>query len=215
MASATSAGSASPDSHSTDLHNHASANHKRAPSRLLSLPAELQLAIWEFVVIQEEPLLLNCPCDSFYGGWSEEYYAEVDLWENGTKHPPWQPALTRVCSSIRADALPMWFKHNRFQAGYCWETNRGMTLDWLEIIGAENRKLIKHFYFHDANFEHDDNSPSDLRKLKRSKVFREFGGVMQSTYDGECCRHDVLFCDKVVDEELEGLARLFDGYSIA
>ena len=31
-------------------------------SRLLQLPMELQLAIFEFVVIEDDPLLLNCGC---------------------------------------------------------------------------------------------------------------------------------------------------------
>ena len=215
MVSAMDAGSATPELHSTDPHCQDSNNHKHTVSRLLSLPAELQLAIWEFAVIQEDPLLVNCPCDSSYGGWSEDYYADVDLWENGTKHSPWQPALTRVCRSIRADALPMWYKHNQFQSGYCYETDLDMTVDWLRIISAENRKLMKHFYFYDANYQHDDNCPKDLTKLERSKVFREFGGVMQSTYDGKSCRHDVVFRDKVVDEKLEGLEGLFNELSLA
>ncbi|EME41711.1 hypothetical protein DOTSEDRAFT_134645 [Dothistroma septosporum NZE10] len=190
------------------------ATQQHTQSRLLSLPAELQLAIWEFAVIREDALLVNCPCDSAFGGWTDEYYEEVHLWENGTEHSPWQPAITRVCRSIRVDALPMWFKHNSFQSGYCWETNLAMTLDWLKIIGAENRKKMKHFYFYDANSQHDHYCSKDLTKLKRSAVFREFGGVMKSTYDGECCRHDVAFCDENVDDELDGLEGLFNDASI-
>lgn len=104
----------------------------------------------------------------------------------------------------------MWFKYNRFQSGYCYETDLDMTVDWLEIMGAENRKMMTHFYFYDANYQHDRNCPKDLTKLERSKVTREFGGVMQSTYDGESCRHDVTFCDKIDGEELEGLEGLFE-----
>lgn len=180
------------------------------PSRLLSLPPELQLLIWEFSVIEPEPLHLNCPCDSSFGGWTEEYYEDQARWEAGEKEPPWQPSLTRVCRSIRADALPMFYKHNHFQAGYCYETDTDMVVDWLKVIGEENRRLMKGFYFYDANCRHDANCPKDLKRVQRSQVVREMGGVLESEYDGDSCKHSVRFMAKGEDEDLDGLEGLFE-----
>lgn len=185
-------------------------NHYQ-PSRLLSLPPELQLLIWEFSVIEPEPLHLNCPCDSSYGGWTEEYYEDQSRWEAGEKEPPWQPSLTRVCRSIRADTLPMFYKHNLFQAGYCYETDTDMVVDWLKIIGEENRRLMKGFYFFDANCRHDANCPKDLKRVQRSQVVRGMGGVLESEYGEEYCKHAVRFGAGGEDEEFEGLEGLFEG----
>lgn len=185
-------------------------NHHHQPSRLLSLPPELQLLIWEFSVIESEPLHLNCPCDSSFGGWTEEYYEDQARWEAGEKEPPWQPSLTRVCRSIRADALPMFYKHNRFQAGYCYETDTDMVVDWLTVIGEENRRLMKGFYFFDANCRHDANCPKDLKRVQRSQVVRAMGGVLESEYGDEYCKHAVRFVAKGEDEEFDGLEGLFE-----
>ncbi|KAK4495691.1 hypothetical protein PRZ48_012959 [Zasmidium cellare] len=180
------------------------------PSRLLSLPPELQLLIWEFTVISPTPLHLNCPCDSSYGGWTDEYYNDQSLWETGEREPPWQPALTRVCRSIRADALPIFYKHNLFQAGYCYETDTDMVVDWLKVIGEGNRNLMRGFYFWDANGRHDANCPKDLKRVVRSEVVRGMGGVVESEYLEGGCRHAVKFGVKGEDEELEGLEGLFE-----
>ncbi|CAK3821496.1 Hypothetical predicted protein [Lecanosticta acicola] len=177
------------------------------PSRLLSLPRELQLSIWEFAVIEDRPLHINCPCDSSYGGWTDAYYADREAWENGDKHPPWQPPLTRVCRAIRADALPIFYQHNRFQAGYCYETDHEAVEDYLLRIGKQNRELLRHFYFFDGNCRHDVNRPRDLKLVARGKVVRGLSGRLQSTYTDDHCRHDVVFGGE--EDGLEGIEKLF------
>ncbi|KAF2167883.1 hypothetical protein M409DRAFT_22031 [Zasmidium cellare ATCC 36951] len=200
----------SPGSITTSEQEPQQPNRPNQPSRLLSLPPELQLLIWESTVISPEPLHLNCPCDSSYGGWTDEYYTDQASWEAGEKEPPWQPSLTRVCRSIRADALPIFYKYNRFQAGYCYETDTEIVVDWLKVIGEENRKLMRGFYFWDANCRHDANCPKDLKRVQRSEVVRGMCGVLESEYGEEYCKHAVRFGVKGEDEELEGLEGLFE-----
>lgn len=220
-------------------------------SRLLSLPVELQLLIWEFVVVNYnepaiplpvlarlqslpskvqqrindflnvdslaslndtrpaiKPIFINCPCDSSYGGLTLEYFAARDAWQNGLNRPPCQPALTRVCRSIRADALPMFYSKNLFQAGYCYECDVPKAVKWLEKIGATNRDLMKNFYFFDANGRHDMNCTSDLRKLRRSTELKGMGAEMVSRYEGGVCWHGVSF-GRDRDEDLVVLEALF------
>lgn len=195
----------------TDSQETQPTNHLKQPSRLLSLPPELQLLIWEFAVIEPKPLHLNCPCDSSYGGWTEEYYEDQARWDAGEKQPPWQPSLTRINRSIRADALPMFYKQNRFQAGYCYETDTEIVVDWLRTIGEENRRLLREFYFYDANGRHDVNCPKDLKRVKRSAVVKEMGAVLESEYGEDYCKHGVKFLEKGEEEELEALKGLFEG----
>ncbi|EME88647.1 uncharacterized protein MYCFIDRAFT_80019 [Pseudocercospora fijiensis CIRAD86] len=180
----------------------------KTTSRLLSLPPEIQLIIWEFTVTSAEPLFINCACDSSYGGWTEEYYADRERWEKGERHPPWQPGLTRTCASIRADALKMFYK-NTFQAGYCYECDLDIVIDWLKTIGPVNRECIGKFVFFDANRKHDRNMPKDLTKVLRSDVVRIMGGRVESTYDGEGCKHVVKFGPHG-DEDLMALKDLFE-----
>jgi hypothetical protein len=176
-------------------------------SRLLALPAELQLIIYKYAVASEEPLHVNCPCDSSYGGWSEEYYDDQQLWNNNEKQPPWQPSLCRVQSSIRADALPMFYENNVFQAGYCHECDLDKAVAWLRVIGRENRRLLKNFRFLDENGNHDRNCPDDLKALKRSAIFKDMGGRMDSSYCDFECVHSVSFPGD--GDELEGIAHLY------
>ena len=190
--------------------NTAALASEAAPVSLLSrLPDELLLIIYEYTVISPEPLLLNCPCDSSFGGWSEEYYAEREAWETGQRSPPWQPALTKVCRSMRADALPMFYKHNAFRAGYCYECDTDIVVAWLRVIGKDNREMMKEFFFWDENPEHDRYSPKCLKKLVRSEVVRSLGGKLESTYSNVACRHDVRF-GKNEGEEMEGMQRMFE-----
>ncbi|PPJ59357.1 hypothetical protein CBER1_05778 [Cercospora berteroae] len=174
-----------------------------------TLPDELLLIIWEYAVIDSEPLFVNCPCDSSFGGWNDAYCAEREAWEEGDREPPWQPALTRVCRSIRCDALPMFFRRNRFQAGYCYECDTDTVVSWLRVIGKQNREMLTHFFFWDANPDHDKYSPKCLKKLKRSAVVRELGGWMDTTYTREGCKHEVRFGDEQL-RELDGVADLFE-----
>lgn len=178
------------------------------PSRLLALPAEIQLLIFGFAVIEAEPLYLNCPCDSSFGGWTDEYYDTRGLWEVGERQPPQQPGLTRVCTQIRADTLPMFYQLNQFQAGYCYECDLDIVLAYLKFIGTENRKMMKSFYFFDGNRRHDANRPTDLKRVMRSAVTRQMGGRVQSSYDDKGCTHAVTF-DQEDGREFEGVEKLF------
>ncbi|KAF2208147.1 hypothetical protein CERZMDRAFT_91615 [Cercospora zeae-maydis SCOH1-5] len=173
------------------------------------LPDELLLIIWEYAVIDAEPLLVNCPCDSFFGGWTDAYYSERDAWKEGTRQPPCQPPLTRVCRSIRADALSIFYSRNAFRAGYCYECDTNLVVSWLRVIGQQNRSMLKEFFFWDANAVHDQYSPKCLKKLKRSAVVRELGGCVDTIATSDACRHDVRFGQEPL-EELEGVADLFE-----
>lgn len=102
----------------------------------------------------------------------------------------------------------MFYKHNTFQAGYCYECDLEIVFNWLKHIGAENRATIGNFVFFDANRRHDRNTPKDLTKVKRSRVVREMGGKIESSYNVDGCRHAVRFGEHA-DEELLALERLF------
>src|SRR3954465_4458747 len=86
------------------------------PCYLLKLPLELQLPIYELVAIQEEPLLLNCPCNSSYRGRYDQMYDDQTAWKAGERHPPSQPALSQTCRSVRQAILPIFYRENFFRA---------------------------------------------------------------------------------------------------
>lgn len=163
-------------------------------SRLLSLPLELQLQIYEYAITVSDPLLLNCPCDSSFGGWTLEYDEARQLWFNGSRKPPVEPALTRTCRAIRRETLAMFYLRNAFQAGYCFNTDQTPVLSWLQRLGPKKRAWLKDFYYFDENPMHDvNNDRSDLEKIRSSKVCKELGGFMVSMSTKHYCRHNVTF----------------------
>lgn len=173
--------------------------HPQHQCRLLQLPAELQLIIFEYAVIEENPLLVNCGCDSSYFRDIEKWHQDQNLWSQGEIRSPSQPALTRTCSMIRNISLPMFYQQNSFRAHYCYETNFDMAVHWLRMIGQENRRLLKDFCFWDWNPTYDRQMPRDMWKVKRSEIFRGMGGSMETLGSQQCCCHRVTFGEEDED----------------
>lgn len=78
-----------------------------------------------------------------------------------------------------------------------------IVVDWLRLIGNFNRMALREFFFFDANGRHDVNCENDLKRVLRGAVVREFGGRLESRYEGGVCRHDVVF--GVEEEEWQGV----------
>ncbi|KAK4956752.1 hypothetical protein LTR10_006280 [Elasticomyces elasticus] len=113
---------------------------KQARFRLLDLPPELQLRIYEFAICSDEPI------DITIGQRTKQACIS----------PRAQPALARTCRSIRVDALKFYYSRNIFEANYCQEVARydqqstAVTIAWLHSIGASNRGLISSLQLYDA-----------------------------------------------------------------
>jgi hypothetical protein len=183
--------------------------HSQGQSPLLQLPVELQLAIFEYAVIEDEPLYLNCGCDSSYpsiDAWNEDQA----LWEDGRKHPPVQPGLTRTCQFVRTLSLPIYYKQNAFRAHYCYEADLPMAIKWLKDIGQANRESMSDLAMLDMNPSFDFRVPKDIKKVGRSDIVREMGGRMQTVdrTPRDCCMHRIVFgLDD--DEYYESIVTLF------
>ncbi|KAF2268816.1 hypothetical protein CC78DRAFT_540644 [Lojkania enalia] len=181
---------------SASVHN---ANMETSPERgacsLFNLPMELQLAIYEMVVIENKVLLLNCPCNSSFRNRWKERVIEEEMWEDGTIRPPEQPALTRTCRLIRLASLPIFYKQNIFRAHYCQSTvtDLNFLIRWLRTIGKENRELLRQMYFYDRNESQDLQSSKMLEKLKNCEIFSEMGGTMETLSSQYCCAHLIKF----------------------
>jgi hypothetical protein len=135
-------------------------------SLLLNLPTELQLLIFEFTVIDDKPLLLNCACDSSYPGRHGEWELEMNAWKAGDRTPPHQPAITQTCRHVRHIALPIFYKQNSFVARYCTATQRDLPFNWLGAIGKHNRLLLREVYLKDDNPTYDSFCPSYIKEGK-------------------------------------------------
>lgn len=180
-------------------------------SRLLQLPAELQLAIFEFAIIENKPLLVNCPCDSSFPSADDDqqHKEEKALWESGEKQPPFQPGLTRTCTAVRCITLPMFYQQNIFRAHYCYATDFGMAMKWLKLIGPTNRLLLRDFCLWDWNWLFDVQSPKDLKLVKRGDIVRGMGGELKTLKrNGHCC-HKITFGEEHHDY-YELIPGLFD-----
>ena len=177
---------------------------------LFTLPVELQLQIYEMVVIADEPLLLNCGCDSSYID-EDDWAMDTALWEAGDKHPPYQPALTQTCKAIRSMTIPMFYRRNVFRAHYCYAADVDMALSWLSCIGPENRIILKDLCFWDKNPRFDmQRDAQDLKKLRRGRLRRDYGGTVM-TLQGNFPCHRVSFVEGGWFQHLEGFACLFEG----
>lgn len=165
--------------------------------RLLELPVELQLAIYELVVVQTGPLLLNCACNSSYRNCRSQMLKDEQAWDTGKRHPPLQPALTQTCRKIRELALPLFYSENVFRASYCDPYGRPPMLPpvirWLRLIGKENRETLRHLYFYDRNRSQDRNKPQRLHALHMSEIFTEMNGKSEALWNNSCCAHLVSF----------------------
>lgn len=170
--------------------------------RLLHLPIELQLTIYELVVLSPRPLLLNSPCNSSYRGRREEHRKVEDEFKSGTRHPPLQPALTMTCRFIRAQALPLFYETNVFRATYCHASRSYSVtsanyppLRWLRMIGEKNRRSLRQLYFYDRNESQDIDRPKRLEQLQESCIFTELGGKLETFSNQYCCAHLVTFAE--------------------
>ncbi|KAK4907355.1 galactokinase [Elasticomyces elasticus] len=115
---------------------------KQAPFRLLDLPPELQLRIYEFAVCNDEPI------DITVGRQTKQPYMS----------PRAQPALARTCRSICVDALKFYYAGNMFEANYCQRERQpsAIAIQWLHSIGASSRGLISSLQLYDASLIDDD-----------------------------------------------------------
>ncbi|KAK3640775.1 hypothetical protein LTR56_011652 [Elasticomyces elasticus] len=145
--------------------------------RLLDLPVELQLNIYELVVIVDEPLLLNCGCDSSYRGkdHSEREDADREAWSTGALHAPHEPNITRTCRFIRDLTIPIFYKENQFLAHYCHAADFDVALAWLENIGSQKREFLARLALFDANSNYDEWCPDQIEEAKHKLDHRFFG----------------------------------------
>lgn len=171
--------------------------HDQRQSPLMRLPYELILLIFEYVVVEDDPLLLNCGCDSSYtrtgGRGLEAYKQDRELWHKGELHPPIQPMITRTCSLIRAITIKIFYQRNAFRACYCYGCQRQVPYKWLAMIGSRNRRMIRDLCFWDWNAFYDKLRPDDLVAVRRSKIFREWGGSMETVSTDLVCCHRITF----------------------
>lgn len=177
--------------------------HHQQQSPLLQLPAELQLTIFEYAVLEPEPLLLNCGCDSSYSGDHDQWREDRQLWETGERLPPLQPGLTKTCSLIRSLTIPIFYQQNVFRAHYCHRSDFETAVKWLNLIGKDNRLLLRDLCLWDWNTSFDWQMPSSLRLVNRSEIFRGMGGSMESLGRETHCCHRITFGDE--DEDYVGL----------
>ncbi|KAK5732096.1 hypothetical protein LTR17_010804 [Elasticomyces elasticus] len=125
--------------------------------RLLELPEELQLQIYELVVIAKGPIRIpHRLCDGYqlaHGLEKENEIASPARFFSERK----QPALSKTCRSIRNIVLPIYYKGNSFRGCCCykcwWHCGYpvwvySVSRNWLLSMGATNRALLKDFEVH-------------------------------------------------------------------
>ncbi|KAK3660788.1 hypothetical protein LTR56_000546 [Elasticomyces elasticus] len=122
------------------------AEEVKAPRcRLLELPEELQLQIYELVVIAKAPIRishLRCVGCLRAHNFEENMDASLAPFFSERK----QPALSRTCRTIRNIVLPIYYKRNSFRVClFCNNRHRIASRTWLLSMGGANRALLKGF----------------------------------------------------------------------
>ena len=175
---------------------------------------ELQLYIYELAVVEDTDLSCTCIWDSTWFGRQQAFLNAREVWDTGEKGPPQQPGLTRTCRTIRAEALPLFYRQNVFRAGYFRVRDVRVTSAWLRAMGPANRSLLRHFYFMKETPFQDTLHPRYLKRLKRSPIVRDLSGMIESIRVNLVIWHHVTFGMGGMNESTyEGLALLFDGSS--
>ncbi|KAK3660787.1 hypothetical protein LTR56_000545 [Elasticomyces elasticus] len=123
--------------------------------RLLELPEELQLKIYELVVVSTKKLRLNRFCCPGHGDDTEIGSYKLRDIEVQRRLERCQPAITKTCRSIRRIALPTYYKRNFFEVCCCADKPYGVpysvraVVPWLTNIGASDRVLFSNFNVHE------------------------------------------------------------------
>ncbi|KAK5719006.1 hypothetical protein LTR17_015431 [Elasticomyces elasticus] len=147
--------------------------------RLLELPEELQLEIYELVVISDKTIRLDDLDCCGYGD-DECPSNDADQWQRKGS----QPEISKACRSIRSIALPVYYKNNVFEFCYCMPGPRGIlhsVKHWLDDIGASNRVLLANFRYH----EWDREQPSTYCMGLLPKALQSLG-PRRSTLEPLC-----------------------------
>ncbi|KFY10563.1 hypothetical protein V491_07592 [Pseudogymnoascus sp. VKM F-3775] len=90
-------------------------------SQVLELPTELRIIIFTHLLTADHPFMIGrCEGDSHRKAEGRLRVASLThrgamkaTW-NDRKYRPIQSAITRVCSTFREEALPLWYSENRF-----------------------------------------------------------------------------------------------------
>lgn len=173
-------------------------------SRLLNLPPELQLRIFELAVVQDEPIRVNFPC-----AWSfsrrglglcsadekgsddmveSAYRATRQAWNDGGKTLCHQPALSKLCKAVRHDVLKLFYGKNVFEMAYCDAYKCEAIGRWAKGIGVENRRLLKNVVATDTE---EDLGPRVVHEFAASLV--EFDGAIVKVDGGKGSNYQVIF----------------------
>ncbi|KAK5688213.1 hypothetical protein LTS10_000191 [Elasticomyces elasticus] len=134
--------------------------------RLLELPEELQLVIYELVVISDHTIILD---DLDCCGFGDDERPSND--ENQWLREGMQPEISKTCRSIRSIALPVYYKRNVFEFCYCslgYESLLRRTKHWLDDIGASNRALLATLRYHEWDIEPSANRTRSVPKALQS-----------------------------------------------
>lgn len=105
--------------------------------RLLDLPLELQLAIFNFAIVKRKTLHLNLDLDWLHC--NDPCRSCQWCTPNGLAFPP---ALARVSRSIRHDVLKIFYGQNKFRVPLRHIDNVGLA-EWLGNVGVEYCHLVK------------------------------------------------------------------------
>ena len=122
------------------------ANRRRTqqrPFRLLELPPELRTGICKFAVEIEGIIFINAvrtsPC--FLRSFTKSTLQEYTEYRSKLV----QPATTRVCRAIRAEALPHFYRANLFIAVMLKSSSSSLRY-WLNAIGKSNVASLRRLY---------------------------------------------------------------------
>ncbi|KAK4910921.1 hypothetical protein LTR49_020447 [Elasticomyces elasticus] len=122
--------------------------------QLLELPEELQLEIYELVVVSENKIRLNrIFCRGYGANVNDFVFSEI---ETQTRLERTQPAITKTCRRVRNIALTGYYKRNIFEFCSCIPQRPDVlkiTKHWLDDMGASNRASLANFRYHEWDSE--------------------------------------------------------------
>jgi hypothetical protein len=121
--------------------SHTNKSSWTGPFRLLDLPAELQLRVFELAVVEDQPVLaiaLHLKCREFQCG--HQKYRHRRGWGTLCYTFAGPPPLADTCRSVRHDVLNLYYKGNIFEIERLdWTpTIMNRTLTWIEGVSSSH-----------------------------------------------------------------------------
>ena len=163
----------------------------------MELPAELQLQIYEFAVIEDDTVNFHCPRRTIRTiPHRKPPPAPGHIGHVACHHPDHlpekQPTLALTCRYLRETVLPIYYATNRFEM-FCGGAYRVSRLDcWMSSVPEAYRPMLRNAFIRVDEPDIEGFGERDWVLVLAEDILRDPGGSLAGVEGDDCC-FQILF----------------------